>query len=129
MSQRNYAEAETSFRDLLSSSKKIVGEDHLDTISNLQNLADCLQEQDNLLESEELFRTMVEPSQNNFGREHTDTLIAINGLIEVPIRKGESDSELEPICMEQFALCKKGLGKEHEYTLSVMQNLAWVLRI
>lgn len=93
----------------------------------MDKLANCFQKQGNFTESENIYRMVVDLYQKRFGKEHPETISAFNSLIEVRLRKGECDLDLEIMCKNHLALSIKVMRNDHRTSLYAMKHLAWVL--
>ncbi|RDL30230.1 uncharacterized protein BP5553_10508 [Venustampulla echinocandica] len=94
----------------------VLGQDHPDTLTSMNNLAFLLKRQGNYSEAEPIYRQTLELSEKVLGQEHPDTLISMNNLACLLKQQGNYN-EAEPIYRQTFELSEKVLGLEHPDTL------------
>src|SRR5262249_7322493 len=78
--QRKYAEAGFLYQKALDSSRRVLGEDHLDTASGYTNVAVNLSAQGNEAEAEPMFRKALEISRKVLGEDHPETAQSYRNL-------------------------------------------------
>ncbi|KAK5290627.1 hypothetical protein LTR99_011028 [Exophiala xenobiotica] len=122
-----YREAEEMHRQALDLREKVLGEEHLDTLDSMNNLAIVLQQQGKYKEAEEIHRQALDLREKVLGEEHLDTLDSMNNLAIVLQEQGKY-KEAEQMHRQTLYLMKKVLGEEHPSTLGSMNNLAIVLK-
>ena len=122
-----YAEAEPLARELLELRTKLLGKEHPDTLTSVNNLANVLDDKGDYAGAEALYRRCLEAHERTLGKEHPDTLTSVNGLASVLADKGDyaGAEALYRRCLEAQ---ERTLGKEHPDTLGGVNNLAIVLR-
>jgi tetratricopeptide (TPR) repeat protein len=121
-----YAVAEASHRQALLLREEVLGLEHPDTLTSMNNLAQALDRQGKYEEAEAMNRQTLARKEKVLGREHPDTLMSMNNLATVLNRQGKYE-EAEAMNRETLARKEKVLGREHPETLTSMNNLAQVL--
>ena len=106
--------------------QKLLGKEHPDTLTSMNNLASVLDNQGKYEEAEEIDRRVLKLYEKVLGKEHPDTLTSMNNLALVLDNQGKYE-EAEEIHGQEWKLSEKVLGKEHPGTLTSMNNLALVL--
>ena len=79
-SQGRYGEAEPLYRRALEARERVLGPEHPDTLTSVNNLAALYQAQGRYGEAEPLYRRALEASERVLGPEHPDTLTSVNNL-------------------------------------------------
>ena len=111
--------------DALSTRENILGLEHQDTLTSMDNLAAVLRGQGKYQAAEENHRRALELREKVLGPEHPSTLTSMNNLAAVLRRQGKYEAA-EEIDRQALELSKKILGPEHPDTLTSMNNLAEV---
>jgi tetratricopeptide (TPR) repeat protein len=121
-----YGAGEIILRETLEAREKVLGPEHLDTLTSVNSLALVLTRQEKYNEAEQLNRRALEGREKVLGPEHRDTLISVGSLATVLQEYDEAKAEL----LNRRALegREKVLGLEHSHTLTSVSNLAWVLQ-
>ncbi|OAP63059.1 hypothetical protein AYL99_02286 [Fonsecaea erecta] len=103
--------------------QEILGPEHPDTLTNIDNLASTYWNQGRWKEAEELEVQVMETSTRVLGAEHPDTLTSIGNLASMYRDQGrwKEAEELEVQVMETRT---RVLGAEHPNTLTSIANLA-----
>ncbi|OCK72922.1 hypothetical protein K432DRAFT_411225 [Lepidopterella palustris CBS 459.81] len=125
--QGKYEEAESMNRQILARREKVLGAEHLDTLTSMSNLALVLWRQGKYEEAESINRQTLARGEKLLGAEHPDTLMSMNNLALVLESQGKY-KEAESMNRQTLASRKKVLGKEHPDTLTSMANLASTYR-
>ncbi|KAK5674032.1 hypothetical protein LTS10_013212 [Elasticomyces elasticus] len=121
-----YAAAEIAHRQALSIREKVLGEEHPDTLTSMNNLAGVLGSQGKYEAAESMHRQALAIREKVLGAEHPDTLMSMNNLALVLGSQGKYEAA-ESMHRQALAICEKVLGAEHPSTLTSMNNLALVL--
>ncbi|EXL45101.1 hypothetical protein FOCG_13864 [Fusarium oxysporum f. sp. radicis-lycopersici 26381] len=124
--QGRYEGAAKLYRETQEMTEKVLGKEHLSTLSSMNNLASVLDDMGEYKEAEKMYRETLELSEKVLGKEHPSTLSSMNNLASVLDNMGEY-KEAEKMHQETLELKEKVLGKEHPSTLDSMNNLATVL--
>ncbi|TVY62681.1 Nephrocystin-3 [Fusarium oxysporum f. sp. cubense] len=121
-----YNTAEEIVRMSVEAREKVLGKEHPDTLSSMNNLALALQDQGKYGEAEKIHRQTLELIEKVLGKEHPNTLSSMNNLALALQDQGKY-KEAKGIHRQTLELKEKVLGKEHRDTLMSMNNLANVL--
>jgi Tetratricopeptide repeat len=78
--QRRYAEAEQLSREVLADRRRLLGEDHPDTLTSRATLARLAARQGRRAEAEELYRQVIADRTRVLGGHHPDTAAARHEL-------------------------------------------------
>ncbi|KAB5515378.1 hypothetical protein GE09DRAFT_1231411 [Coniochaeta sp. 2T2.1] len=103
--------------------RKLLGEEHPDTLTSMGNLALTYSNQGRWKESEELDAQVMEVSKRVLGEEHPSTLTSMANLASTYWNQGRW-KEAESLQAEELDICSRVLGEEHPDTLTSMGNLA-----
>jgi tetratricopeptide (TPR) repeat protein len=120
-------EAEKLQVDVMELSKRQLGAEHPDALTNMSNLAGTYLKQGRWNEAEKLQVDVMELSKRLLGAEHPDTLIYMGNLALTYMEKGRWN-EAEKLQVDVMELRKRLLGAEHPHTLTSMANLALTYR-
>ena len=119
--------AYTSARELqekvLEISRRILGEEHPDTLTSMNNLADTLRVQGDLNGARELHEKVLEIRRRILGEEHPDTLTSMNNLADTLRDQGDLNGA-RGLQEKVLEISRRILGEEHPDTLTSMNNLA-----
>uniref|UniRef100_Q024L1 Tetratricopeptide TPR_2 repeat protein n=1 Tax=Solibacter usitatus (strain Ellin6076) TaxID=234267 RepID=Q024L1_SOLUE len=118
-----YAEAEPLAKEALEIRKRVLGEEHPDTIRSQNNLAGLYQRMGRYAEAEPLYRNALATRERLRGAEHPDTLKVVNNLASLYAEQGQF-AQAEPLYLRALHGRKKLLGEEHPETLNSLNNLA-----
>jgi CHAT domain-containing protein len=118
-----HVEAEPLYRKVLAIRRKVLGEEHLDTIESCDNLASNLDEQDKHAEAEVLYRQALAIRRKVLGEEHAHTAFSYNNLALI-LDAQRKYVEAEPLFRKALAIRRKVLGEEHVGTAFSYHNLA-----
>ncbi|RYC82197.1 hypothetical protein BFJ63_vAg14905 [Fusarium oxysporum f. sp. narcissi] len=110
-------------KEVLEKRQRILGDEHPDTITAMNNLAATLSDEGKLDEAASMMKEALEKMQRILGDEHPDTLMAMNNLAATLRDQGKLD---EAASMKREVLEKRQriLGDEHPNTIMAMNNLA-----
>ena len=106
----DYAKAEPLLKEALEIRQKVLGREHPDTATSLNNLAGALSGDGRLCES----RAAVQRGAGRFyqkalGREHPDTATSLNNLAGLYEEMGDY-AKAEPLFKEAWRFAKKSLA-------------------
>ncbi|KAJ3283000.1 Kinesin light chain 3 [Borealophlyctis nickersoniae] len=121
--QGRYKDAEPLFVDCLERFRRVLGEDHPDTLKSISNLAVLYQIQGKYGKAEALQVDCLERRRLVLGEDHPNTLESISNLGVLYEIQGEYE-KAEPLqvdCLERRRLV---LGEDHPNTLGSINNLA-----
>ncbi|KAH8647477.1 hypothetical protein BGZ60DRAFT_521339 [Tricladium varicosporioides] len=122
-SDGRWKEAEELIMQLIETQKRVLGQEHPDTLCSIANLALVYWNQGRWKEAEGLGLQVIELMKKLLGEEHPDTLYSRANLASVYWNQGRW-KEAEELELQMIELMKKLLGEEHPDTLSIIANLA-----
>ena len=110
----------------LAKRRRVLGEEHPDTLISINNMGMLLQAQGKLAEAEPFCREALEISRRVLGEEHPDTLSTTNNMGFLLAAQGRI-AEAEPYLREALEKIRRVLGEEHPNTLSSIGNMGCLL--
>lgn len=113
--------------EALETRRRILGNDHPDTLRSAGEHAELLREQGKFAEAEPLFREAMEGRRRVVGDEHPDTLAAIGRMGSLLQAQGKLD-EAELFFREALDGRRRELGNEHPDTLASLRDMASLLQ-
>jgi tetratricopeptide (TPR) repeat protein/tRNA A-37 threonylcarbamoyl transferase component Bud32 len=119
----DYAAARPHLERAVEVSRRVLGEEHPDTLRSVNTLALLYQQQGQLADAEPLFAQALAVRRRVLGEEHPDTLDSTNNLAVLYKAQGQF-AKAEPLLVETLAVSRRVLGEEHPDTLTSMNNLA-----
>ncbi|KAG9198301.1 hypothetical protein G6514_010270 [Epicoccum nigrum] len=122
-SDGRYKEAKELFVQVMQARKRMLGEEHPDTLSSTANLASACRNQGRWKEAEELEVQVMQTEKRVLGNEHPNTLSSKANLALTYWNQGRW-KEAEKLEIGVMQMAKRVLGDEHPDTLSSMNNLA-----
>ncbi|MGQ0629267.1 MAG: tetratricopeptide repeat protein, partial [Phycisphaerales bacterium] len=111
----------------LATRRRVLGEEHKDTITSINNMGVLLQAQGKLAEAETCLREALERSRRLLGESHPNTLDSVNNMGALLQSQGKY-AEAEPYSREALARNRRVFGEEHPKTLSSIGNLGSLLQ-
>ncbi|KAL9017793.1 MAG: hypothetical protein Q9185_004882 [Variospora sp. 1 TL-2023] len=111
---------------MIQTRKRVLGEEHSDTLSIINNLASIYWKQGRWIEAEKLEVQVVEIRKRVLGEEHPGTLSSIQNLASTYWNQ-ERFIEAEKLEIQVAETMKRVLGEEHPDTLTSMNNHACTL--
>jgi tetratricopeptide (TPR) repeat protein/CHAT domain-containing protein len=124
-SQGNYAKAEPLYRQALEIRKAVLGENHPDYATSLNNLAYFYYLQGNYAKAEPLCRQALEITKAVLGEKHPNYATSLNTLAILYISQGNY-AKAEPLCRQALEITKAVLGEKHPNYAASLNNLAHV---
>jgi CHAT domain-containing protein/Tfp pilus assembly protein PilF len=103
--------------------KKVLGENHLDTATSLNNLAELYRSQGRYSEAEPFYKQALAIYKAQLGDNHPSTATSINNLALLYQSQGRY-SEAESLLKQALTIWKKQLGDNHPDTATSLNNLA-----
>ena len=103
--------------------KRVLGEEHPNTLTAADNLAHTHSQQGKHAEAETLQVATLAVQKRVLGEEHPDTLTSAGNLAATYSRQGKH-AEAETLQVATLAVAKRVLGEEHPSTLLFAHNLA-----
>jgi tetratricopeptide (TPR) repeat protein len=114
-------------RRALESSERVLGKEHPQTLTSVNNLAESLRALGDAAVALPLFRRALDGSERVLGKEHPQTLASVDNLAICLDALGDAAGAL-PLFRRALESRERVLGKEHPQTLTSMNNLADCLR-
>ena len=106
--------------------RRVLGEEHPDTLTSMNNLALTLLDQGDMAGARKIQEQVLDVIRCVLGEEHPDTLTSMNNLAQT--LKGQGDlSGARKIEEQVLDVQRRVAGKEHPDTLNTMNNLALTL--
>jgi len=118
-----YERAEPQLKAALATRKRVLGDEHQQTLNSMQNLAGLYWRQGRYAEAEPLRLETLETRRRVFGDDHPATLRSMNKL-GVQYESQGRHAEAEPLYLEALETQKRMFGDDHPDTLASMGNLA-----
>jgi tetratricopeptide (TPR) repeat protein len=118
-----YNEAEKQFVEAYKTDKRVLGQEHPDTLTSIANLALTYSNQGRWKEAEDLGVLVMETRKRVLGQEHPDTLTSMSNLALTYSNQGRY-KEAEDLGVLAMETRKRVLGQEHPDTLTSTSNLA-----
>jgi tetratricopeptide (TPR) repeat protein len=118
-----YNEAEELFVQVMETRKRVLGDEHPDTLTSMGNLALTYWNQGRWKDAEELEVQVIETRKRVLGDEHPDTLTSIDNLASTYRNQGRW-KDAEELNVQVIETRKRVLGDEHPDTLISIANLA-----
>ncbi|UKZ86328.1 uncharacterized protein TrAFT101_002164 [Trichoderma asperellum] len=125
--QGRLEDAEPLRVQLVETSKRILGDEHLGTLRIMSDLSFMYKRQGRCVEAKLLAGEVMEALKRVSGDEHLETLISTPGMASVYTRQGRL-AEVELILMQGIEIKKRVLGGKHPDVLRVMAELAHMFR-
>ncbi|MBX3403391.1 MAG: serine/threonine protein kinase [Phycisphaeraceae bacterium] len=105
---------------------QLLGHEHREALTMMNNLAIGLKDIGRYDESDELLRELIEIRERLHGRDHPQTLYALNSLAANMQRQGRNE-EAEPLLRETLERRRRILGDDHVSTVVSAGNLGVTL--
>jgi len=110
----------------LATRRRILGEEHPQTISSINQMGVLLDSQGKLEEAERYYREALEKSRRVNGEDHRETLTMINNMGYLMWAEGKLDAA-EPYFREALEKRRRAFGEEDPGTLGSIANLGALL--
>ncbi|MBX3376190.1 MAG: serine/threonine protein kinase [Phycisphaeraceae bacterium] len=111
----------------LATRRRVLGNEHRDTLTSMSEMGLLLQHQGRLAEAEPFRREALDTYRRVLGEEHRDTVVAIISMGSLLEAQGKL-AEAEPFYREALEKSRRLLGEEHPNTLMVTNNLGTFLQ-
>ncbi len=118
-----YNDALPLYEECLVKRKRILGDDHPDTLQSLHRVAVLFDRKGEHQRALPLYEECLAKRKRILGDDHPDTLQSLNDLAALFCRKGEHQRAL-PLYEECLAKRKRILGDDHPDTLGLLNDLA-----
>jgi tetratricopeptide (TPR) repeat protein len=122
-SDGRYKEAEEQFVRVMETKKRVLSNEHPETLSSMINLASTYRDQGRWKESEELEVQVMETMKRVLGNEDPNMLRSMANLASTYRKQGQW-KEAEELFVQVMETRKRVLGNEHPDTLNSMTLLA-----
>jgi len=119
--------AEAQFARAYEIRRRVLGDEHSDTLASIETLAAARVQTGKLDEAESLQKQLLEIRRRVLGEDDPETFTSMNDLRLTFLKSGNLD-ELEALQREILEIRRRVAGEEHSDTLSAMSALASVLR-
>jgi len=96
---------------VLSTRRRVLGEDHPDTLSSIASMGDLLEAQGKLMEAEAHYREALDRRRRVLGQEHKDTLISI-AVLGLVLQEESQLPEAEALQREALEKIRRILGPD-----------------
>jgi len=123
-----YSAAQPLCERALAIREKVLGPEHPDTASGLNNLASLLRDQGDLAGARSLYERALAIREKVLGPEHPDTALSLNNLASLLEDQGDL-AGARSLCERALAIREKVLGPEHPDTALSLNNLAFLLQV
>jgi tetratricopeptide (TPR) repeat protein len=123
-----YEQAEPLLKRALAICEQVLGPEHPDTATSLNNLAELYWEQGQYEQAEPLLKRALAIREQVLGPEHPDTATSLNNLGLLYRDKGQYE-QAEPLLKRALAIREQVLGPEHPNTASTLNYLARLYRL
>ena len=110
----------------LATRRRVLGEEHPDTLTAIHNMGSVLKKLGRLDEAEPYHREALEKSRRALGEEHPDTLASLSSMGSLLSVQGKL-AEAEPLYREALDRRRRVLGEEHPDTLVSISNMGFLL--
>lgn len=107
---------------------RLLGSDHLRTLTSQSNLASIYRAQGRYIDAETAQKEVVDSYRNKFGPDHHLTLTSLNNLGSIYRLQGKL-GEAETLQAQALVSLRMKLGGEHPDTLTCMNSLASTYRL
>jgi tetratricopeptide (TPR) repeat protein len=121
-----YGLAETLYQRECVTTRRMLGREHPDTLTSMNNLAVTLQEQGELESARKIMEEVLETGRRVLGKENPSTLTSMSNLATMLHAQGDL-AEARNISEEVLETTRRVRGEEHHDTVASMNNLAMML--
>ncbi len=118
-----YPEAQRQLEHALDLRRRVLGEEHPDTLGTMNDLAYQYLNQGKYAQTEPLYTKVLEIRRRVLGAEHPGTLTSMNDLGYLYLNQGEY-ARAEPLFARALEARRRVLGEGHPDTLISMHDLA-----
>lgn len=110
------------FKEVLAVSRRVDGDEDMNTLVSMNNLASLHQKMGDSELARPLFEEALEAQRRTLGKEAPDTLRTTSNLAMFHLRNGDFSLAF-PLAEEVLKVRRRTLGKEHEDTLLSIYNM------
>jgi tetratricopeptide (TPR) repeat protein len=122
-----YSEGRLLFERALAIREKVLGPEHPDTATSLNNLALLLKSYGELTTARPLYERALAIREKVLGPEHLDTAVSLNNFAMLLQDQGDV-AAARPLFQRALAIKEKVLGPEHLDTATILNNIACLLQ-
>jgi Flp pilus assembly protein TadD len=119
----DYLQTETLYQSSLAILEKSLGEDHLDVVASLNNLAELYKIQGKYTEAAPLFKRSLAIKEKAVGKNDLDIALSLNNLAELYRIQGKYE-QAKLSYRRCIMILEKELGKNHSNVAIPLNNLA-----
>jgi eukaryotic-like serine/threonine-protein kinase len=123
----NYPAAQPHLERALEVWRRVLGEEHPDTINSMNNLAALYWDQGHYPKAEPLWVKVLEVGRRVRGEGHPDTINSMNNLAALYRDQGQY-AKADPLFVKVLEVRRRVQGEEQPETLQSMNNLAMLYR-
>jgi tetratricopeptide (TPR) repeat protein len=123
-----YSQAQKQIERAIELRRRLLGEDHPDTLSVMNDLAYLYRAEGKYAQAEPLASKVLEVRRRLLGEEHQDTLRSMN-VLGLLYRSEGKTPQAEALSVHALELSRRKFGEEHPATLFAMNNLGYVYQI
>jgi eukaryotic-like serine/threonine-protein kinase len=118
-----YREAQRHWERAVELRRRVLGADHPDTLTSMNDLADAYRVQSAYKQAEPLFTKVLETRRRVQGDENPDTLSSMNELANLYLDQARYPLA-EPLLVKAWEVQRRVLGPDHPDTLTTLHDLA-----
>ena len=122
-----FSDAEMLYQRALAIFEKVLGPEHPDVASSLNNLAALYEDQGRYAEAQPLFRRALAVNEKVLGPDHPDVATSLNNLAALYDDEGNY-AQAELLYQRALATWEKALGPDHPDVAACLNNLAGLYR-
>ncbi len=111
----------------LDTRRRVLGDDHPDTLSSINKMGFLTEEQGKPAEAERYYRQALEGRRRVLGADHRDTLVSICSMGTILQSQGKV-AEAEPYYREALEGRRRVLGDDHRDALASIGNMGFLLQ-
>jgi tetratricopeptide (TPR) repeat protein/predicted Ser/Thr protein kinase len=123
-----YPEARKQTERAFELRRRLLGEDHPDTLSVMNDLSTVYRDEGKYAQAEPLASNVLEIRRRLLGEEHPDTLDSMNALGLLYRYEGKS-AQAEALLSKALEIRRRISGEDHPATLFAMNNLGYVYQV
>ena len=123
----NFKEAEDIYHEALPRCENLVGPDHPEVATVLNNLAHLLKATNRLAEAEPLMRRALAIDERSFGPDHPEVATDLNNLATL-LQATNRLAEAEPLMRRALVIDEVSYGSDHPNVAIRLNNLAQLLQ-
>jgi eukaryotic-like serine/threonine-protein kinase len=123
-----YPEAQRQFERALELRRRVLNDDHPDTLLSIRNLATVYHNQGKFAQAEPLYNKVLDVQRRVLGEQHPDTLQSMFDLAVVYQDQGKL-APAEPLFTKVLEVRRRVLGEDHPDSLQSMNSLGWFYQL